>query len=189
MKIAIVHDWIASYTGAEKCLESFLNIWPDADLFLRVNLFEKDDAFQIFNHRNPKTSFLQKSKLIRRNYRKFLFLFPYAIESFDLSEYDLVISSSWAVAKGELTNTRQLHISYCHTPIRYAWDLTFQYLKETGLTKGLKGIITKATLHYIRLWDVITSNRVDYFIANSNNISLKDKENLRKGIRSNLPSC
>ncbi len=103
-------------------------------------------------------------------------MFPYAVESFDLSEYDLVISSSWAVAKGALTLPRQTHICYCHTPIRYAWDLTFQYLKETGLDKGLKGIITKLTLHYIRLWDVSTSNRVDYYIANSKNISRRIKK-------------
>ena len=180
IKIAIVHDWIASYTGAEKCLESFLNIWPDADLFLLVNLFEKDDNFKVFNERKPKTSFLQKSRLIRNNYRKFLFLFPYAIESFDLSKYDLIISSSWAVAKGVITNSRQLHICYCHTPIRYAWDLSIQYLNETGLSKGLMGMITKSILHYIRLWDVSSSNRVDYFIANSKNISGRINKTYRR---------
>ncbi len=180
MKIAIVHDWIASYTGAEKCLESFLNIWPEADLFLLVNLYENDEKFKIFNERNPQTSFLQRSNLMRKNYRKLLFLFPYAVESFDLSKYDLVISSSWAVAKGALTSSRQLHICYCHTPIRYAWDLSFQYLKEAGLTKGLIGIVTKSILHYIRLWDVSTSNRVDYFISNSNNISARIKKIYRR---------
>jgi len=179
-KVAIVHDWIASYTGAEKCLESFIKIWPDADLFLLVNLFEDDEKFKIFNQRKPETSFLQKSKLVRNHYRKFLFLFPYAIESFNLSRYDLVISSSWAVAKGAVTNSRQLHICYCHTPVRYAWDLSFQYLDEAGLTKGIKGIITKFILHYIRLWDVSTSNRVDYFIANSKNISGRIKKIYRR---------
>ncbi len=176
MKIAIIHDWFASYTGGEKCVESFLNIWKDADIFTLVNLYENDNRFEIFNRRKIKTSFLQKNRWIRNNYRKFLPLFPYAIEQFDLSEYDLIISSSSAVAKGVITNSSQVHICYCHTPMRYAWDLSFQYLKEAGLTKGIKGLFAKLTLHYLRIWDVNTSNRVDYFIANSNNISKRIKK-------------
>ncbi len=171
LKVAIVHDWIASYTGGEKCVESFLNIWKDADLFTLVNLYEDNKRFEVFNKREPKTSFLQKNNWVKKNYRKFLLLFPYAIERFDLSNYDLIISSSSAVAKGVITNANQLHICYCHTPMRYAWDLSFQYLKEAGLTKGIEGLFAKIVLHYLRMWDVTSSNRVDYFIANSKNIS------------------
>ncbi len=102
--------------------------------------------------------------------------FPIAIEQFDLSEYDIIISSSHAVAKGVLTNSNQLHICYCHTPLRYAWDLYHGYLSGAGLSKGIKGIIARLILHYIRVWDVTTSNRVDYFIANSKYIARRIKK-------------
>ena len=128
----------------------------------------------------PVTSFLQNWRSARKNHRKFLPLFPYAIEQFDLSKYDLIISSSHAVAKGVLTNSNQLHINYCHTPIRYAWDLTHQYLNESGLSTGIKGTIAKAILHYIRMWDVSASNRVDYFVANSNYIAGRIKKIYRR---------
>ncbi len=96
---------------------------------------------------------------------------PLAIEQLDLSEYDLIISSSHAVAKGVITNANQLHICYCHSPIRYAWDLYHQYMQESGLNRGLKGKIAKLVLHYMRIWDYTTANRVDYFVANSQYIA------------------
>lgn len=171
MKTAIVHDWFVSYAGSERVVESLTNVWNDADVFVLFNLLNESDQKIITKNKIPITSFLQKFSLIKRHHRKFLPLFPYAMEQFDLSDYDLIISSSHAVAKGVLTNSNQLHICYCHTPIRYAWDLTNQYLKEANLTAGIKGIIAKSILHYIRMWDSATANRPDFFIANSNYIS------------------
>ncbi len=176
MKTAIVHEWLTSYSGSERCVESFTNLYPDADIFVLFNFLNEAELKIVTKNKKPVTSFIQKLPFARNNARKFLPLFPYAIEQFDLSEYDLIISSSHAVAKGALTNSNQLHICYSHTPIRYAWDLTHQYLKESNLTKGLKGIIAKAALHYIRIWDVSTANRPDYYIANSEYIASRIKK-------------
>ena len=180
MKTAIVHDWLTSYAGSEKCVESFTNIWKDADVFVLFNFLNDDELKIITKDKIPHTSFLQRWNGVKRNYRNYLPLFPYAVEQFDLSGYDLIISSSHAVSKGVLTNSNQLHINYCHTPIRYAWDLYHQYLSESNLTTGIKGTIAKAILHYIRQWDVAASNRVDYFIANSNYISKRIQKIYRR---------
>ncbi|MDO7786854.1 glycosyltransferase family 4 protein [Desulforamulus aquiferis] len=118
-----------------------------------------------------QTSVIQKLPFAKRKYRSYLPLMPLAIEQFDLSAYDVIISSSHAVAKGVLTNPNQVHISYVHSPIRYAWDLQHQYLKESGLSHGLKGWLARYILHKMRMWDVRTANGVDVFIANSEFIS------------------
>ncbi len=170
MKIAIVHDWLVIYAGGERVLEQILLLYPDADIYSLIDFLPHDERSFILN-KKVNTSFIQHLPFAKKRYREYLLLMPLAIEQFDLSEYDLIISSSHAVAKGVLTNSNQLHICYCHTPIRYAWDLYHQYLKETGLSKGLKGLIAKLILHYIRLWDFTTVHRVDYFIANSQYIS------------------
>jgi glycosyltransferase involved in cell wall biosynthesis len=180
LKIAIVHDWLVVYAGSERCVESFTNIWPEADVYTLVNFLTPEEQNIIVKNKAPVTSFLQNWHFVRKNHRKFLPLFPYAIEQFDLSKYDLIISSSHAVAKGVLTNSNQLHINYCHTPIRYAWDLTHQYLRESGFSTGIKGTIAKTILHYIRMWDVNASNRVDYFVANSNYIAGRIKKIYRR---------
>jgi len=171
LKTAIVHDWFAGYAGSERCVQSFTNLYPDADVFVLFNFLKDEEQKIVVKNKKPQTSFIQNLPFARRNHRNYLPLFPYAIEQFDLSDYDLIISSSHAVAKGVLTNQNQLHICYCHTPIRYAWDLTHQYLKESNLTSGIKGIIAKWVLHYIRMWDISTANRPDFFIANSEYIS------------------
>ena len=171
MKTAIVHDWFVSYAGSERVVESLTNVWKDADVFVLFNLLNENDQKIVVKNKIPHTSFLNKFKSIKKHHRKFLPLFPYAIEQFDLSDYDLIISSSHAVAKGALTNSNQLHICYCHTPIRYAWDLMHQYLREANLTTGIKGVIAKSILHYIRVWDSATANRPDFYIANSNYIA------------------
>ena len=166
MKIAVVCDWLVTYAGAEKVLEQILNIYPEADLFALVDFLDEDKR-DFIKHKKVTTSFIQKLPKAKTKYRNYLPLMPLAIEQFDLSKYDLVISSSHCVAKGVLTGPNQVHISYVHSPIRYAWDLQHQYLKEAGLTKGLKGWIAKIILHYMKIWDTRTSNGVDYFIANS----------------------
>ena len=166
MKIAVVCDWLVTYAGAEKVLEQILNIYPEADLFALVDFLD-DDKRDFIKHKKVITSFIQKLPKAKTKYRNYLPFMPLAIEQLDLSDYDLVISSSHCVAKGVLTGPNQVHISYVHSPIRYAWDLQHQYLKEAGLTKGLKGWIAKIILHYMKIWDTRTSNGVDYFIANS----------------------
>lgn len=166
MKVAVVCDWLVTYAGAEKVLEQILNVYPEADLFALVDFLD-DDKRDFIKHKKVTTSFIQKLPKAKTKYRNYLPLMPLAIEQLDLSDYDLVISSSHCVAKGVLTGPNQVHISYVHSPIRYAWDLQHQYLKEAGLTKGLKGWITKIILHYMKIWDTRTSNGVDYFIANS----------------------
>lgn len=169
MKVAIIHDWLVTYAGAEKVLEELINIYPDADLFSLIDFIDEDKRGFIRN-KKVTTTFMQKIPFARKKYRNYLLFMPLAIEQLDMSEYNVIISSSHAVAKGVITGPDQLHISYVHSPIRYAWDLQHQYLKESGLTKGLKGAIAKYILHKIRIWDSRTSNGVDYFIANSNYI-------------------
>lgn len=163
-RIAIVHDWLVTYAGAERVLEQMLACYPHADLFSLVDFLPPGQRG--FIHNKPvRTSFIQRLPKARKKYRSYLPLMPLAIEQFDLSQYDLVISSSHAVAKGVLTGPNQLHISYVYSPMRYAWDLQHQYLRQAGLDRGLKGGIAKAILHYIRLWDVRTANGVDVFVA------------------------
>jgi len=176
MKKALVHDWFSVYAGAEKCVESFTNIWDDFDIYSLIDFLSDEDRKIILKDKKAKTSFIQKLPKAKEKYRNYLPLFPIAIEQFDLSEYDLVLSSSHAVAKGVLTYHHQLHICYMHTPIRYAWDLYQQYLKESNLKSGLKGILAKYFLHKIRIWDIISTNRVDYFIANSKFIAKRIKK-------------
>lgn len=166
MRVAIVHDWLVTYAGAEKVLEQMLLLYPDADLFSVVDFIPEGQRAFIQN-KPVQTSFIQKLPFAKTRYRQYLPLMPLAVEQFDLSGYDFIISSSHAVAKGVLTGPNQLHISYVHTPIRYAWDLQHQYLKSTGLDNGLKGVIAKWLLHKMRMWDQRTSNSVDYFVANS----------------------
>ncbi len=167
MKIALVHDWIVGYAGGEKVLEQLILLYPDCDVFTLVDFL--DDEKRFFMHgKRPITSLIQNLPLAKKYYRYYLFLMPFAIEQFDLGEYDLIISSSAAISKGVITGPDQLHICYCHSPIRYAWDLQHQYLKESNLEKGFKGFLVKIILHYIRLWDLRTANAVDYFVSNSN---------------------
>jgi len=166
MKVAVIHEWLVDYSGSERVVEQILKIFPDADLFAQVEFLPPDLQFFIQN-KSVKTSFIQKLPLAKKKYRAYLPLMPLAVEQFDLSGYDLVISSAHAVSKGVLTGPDQLHISYVHSPMRYAWDLQHQYLRESGLDKGPKGWLAKWLLHKMRLWDVRTAHGVDAFTANS----------------------
>ncbi len=165
-RVAIVHDWLPVYAGAERVLEQILEVVPQSDVFSLIE-FLPDDQRAFLGGREVTTSFIQRMPFARRWYRYYLGLAPLAIEQFDLRGYDLVISSSYVVAKAVLTTPKQLHVSYVHSPVRYAWDLYFQYLEEGGITRGLRSMIARATLHYIRNFDVATANRVDHFLANS----------------------
>ncbi|MFP3644813.1 glycosyltransferase family 4 protein [Paraburkholderia sp. SIMBA_054] len=164
MKVAIVHDWLVVSGGAEKVLQNIIECFPNADLFSLVDFMEDRACIK---GKPVRTSFIQRLPFARKRYRAYLPLMPIAIEQLDLSAYDLVISSSHAVAKGVLTGPNQLHVSYVHSPIRYAWDLQHQYLRESRLTAGVKSAMARVLLHYIRGWDSRSANGVDHLLANS----------------------
>ncbi|MDP9024892.1 MAG: glycosyltransferase, partial [Candidatus Eremiobacteraeota bacterium] len=163
-RVAIVHDWLVAFAGAEKVLEQIVMCFPDADLFSVVDFM---DERAWMRGKTVTPSFIQKLPQAKKRYRSYLPLMPLAIEQLDVSGYDLVISSSHAVAKGVLTGPDQIHVSYVHSPIRYAWDLQHQYLQQSNLTSGVKSLLARLVLHYMRNWDIRTSNSVDHFIANS----------------------
>lgn len=165
MRTALIHDWLIGIGGAEKLLQAVYEIFPSRIYTLVSSAKKLKNTF--YEDKEIVSSFIQKLPFAEKKYQSYLPLFPMAIEQFDLSSYDVVLSSSHCVAKGVLTNAEQLHICHCHTPMRYAWDLYHQYLKESGLHKGLKGKIAKFFLHYLRGWDIHSSSRVDEFVANS----------------------
>jgi glycosyltransferase involved in cell wall biosynthesis len=170
VKIALVHDWLVTYAGAERVLEQMLALYPDSDLYSLIDFLPETER-QFLGGRPVHTSFLQRVPGMLGNYRRFLPLMPLAIERFDLSAYDLVLSSSYAVAKGVLTGPDQPHLCMCYSPARYAWDLQHQYLRETGLDRGIKGVLARWMLHRFRLWDARTASGVDRFIAISHFIA------------------
>jgi len=176
MKTAVVHDWLVTYAGAERCLEQILLLYPEADIFSLVD-FIPEGQRGFIQDKAVNTSFIQGLPLAKKKYRSYLPLMPLAVEKFDLQGYDLVISSSHAVAKGARTTAGQTHVCYCHTPMRYAWDLRDQYLRESGLDRGLKGLVVKGLLEHLRKWDFRTAKRVDYFIANSRYIAKRIQSN------------
>ncbi len=177
MKIAIIHDWLVTDAGAEKVLKSICELYPKADIFSLVDFLDDKDKKEVINFRDVKTSFIQKLPFSKKYFRYYLTFFPMAIESFDMNSYDLIISSSWAVAKGVKTHKNQTHICYCHTPIRYAWDLYDEY---TSNLTGLKAMLVKWTLKRLREWDLATVDRVDYFVANSKFVQNRIKKTYKK---------
>lgn len=166
MKTAIVCDWLTVFGGAEKVIGQIIDCYPDADIFAVVDFIPAEQR-AFLRGKTVTTTFIQHLPFAKKYYRHYLPLMPLAIEQLDLSAYDLILSSSHAVAKGVLTAPHQVHISYVHSPIRYAWDLQHQYLRETGLDKKWRGWLARYLLHKIRLWDLRSAAGVDYFIANS----------------------
>lgn len=179
MKVAIVCDWLVTLGGAENVLQEMLLCFPDADLFAVID-FIPEDKRHIIAHKTVKTTFIQKLPFAKTKYRSYLPLMPLAIEQLDLSSYDLILSSSHAVAKGVITGPDQVHISYVHSPMRYAWDLQHQYLRETGLDKKPHGLLARYFLHKLRLWDLRSANGVDHFIANSHYIAKRIQKTYRR---------
>ena len=169
MKIAIVHDWLVTYSGSERAVEQILQVFPDADLFCLFDIMSNEER-SFLKGKNVTTSFLQKLPFKAKLYRRFLPLMPIAVEQFDLSTYDVIISNCHATSKGVITGPGQLHISYIHTPIRYAWDMQNEYLEasQPGLPMD---IAMRVMLHYIRLWDMSASSRPDIILANSSFIA------------------
>ncbi|HTW94782.1 MAG TPA: glycosyltransferase family 4 protein, partial [Tepidisphaeraceae bacterium] len=160
------HDFLYTYAGAERVLEQMVALFPQADLYSLFD-FLPDSERGFIAHKRANTSFIQKLPWARKNHRPYLPLMPIAIEQFDLSGYDIVLSSSYLVAKGVIIRPDQFHICYCHTPARFAWDLQYQYLNQKGLVRGFKSMIARIILHYLRNWDVRSSNSVDVFLSNS----------------------
>lgn len=170
MRVALVHEWLTSYAGSERVFEQMLAMWPGADVYCVVDkLAESDRGF--LGGRRPRTTFVQHLPGVTKNYRRYLPLMPFAIGRLDLSAYDLIISSNHAVAKGVRKRVGQVHVCYIHTPMRYAWDLREQYLKETGLDRGIKGKLARVVLEWLRQWDERTAASVDVFVANSHYIA------------------
>jgi glycosyltransferase involved in cell wall biosynthesis len=171
MRVAIVHEWFAAIAGSERVVEQIISIFPQADIFAVYADPTVTKAVSFLQGRHITTTFIQQLPFAKRKFRNYLPLMPLAIEQLDLTGYDLVISSSHAVAKGVIVGPDQLHISYIHSPIRYAWDLQHQYLRESGLDKGLKGWLAKIILHGLRAWDSRSANGVDHLVSNSRYIS------------------
>lgn len=167
MKYALVHEWLTPKAtgGSELVVKEILKV-IDADLYALID-FESSNPESYLYGRQIGTTFLQHFPGARRGVQKYLPLLPLAIEQLDLSAYDAILSSSHAVAKGAIAAPEQLHICYCHTPMRYIWELTFAYLRHSSIGKGLPGIATRVLFHQLRQWDVASANRVDYFLANS----------------------
>ncbi len=179
MRVAIVHEWLVGMAGGERVLEQLLLCYPQAELFVTVDFLPAHERGFLAG-RKIHTSFIQRLPFARTRYRAYLGLMPLAVEQHDLSGFDLVISSSHAVAKGVLTGPDTLHVSYVHSPIRYAWDLQHQYLRQAGLTRGLRSAYARWQLSKMRQWDVRTSNGVDLFIANSGYIARRIRKCYRR---------
>jgi glycosyltransferase involved in cell wall biosynthesis len=167
LNYALVHEWLTPQAtgGSELVVREILDC-IDADVYALID-FESTNPNSYLYQRQIGTTFLQNFPGAKSGVQKYLPLMPIAIEQLDLRNYDIILSSAHAVAKGIITSPQQLHLCYCHTPMRYAWDLTFDYLHQSRLGRGLPGILTRYLLHQLRQWDVISANRVDHFIANS----------------------
>lgn len=173
MRVALVHDYLNQYGGAERVLEAFCEMFPDAPIYTLV--YDAKLTGYAFEGRSIKTSFLQKIPLAASRHRYFPIFMPYAVEQFDLSEYDLVISDSGSYAKGIITKPSTLHISYCHTPHRYIWDNSHRLIEEFGYPRFIK-IFAPIFTSYVRLWDEQAAQRVDAFIANSDFVRRRIKK-------------
>lgn len=179
MKVAIVQEWLVTVGGSDKVVKAILDVFPDADIYTLVAKKEVCDELGI-PWEKVHTSFIQKMPLGTKKHRAYLPLFPFAIEQFDLRGYDVVISSSHCVAKGILTKADQLHICYCHSPIRYCWDMYNEYLEESHLDKGFKSWLVRLMLHPIRQFDAIAGSRVDYYISNSDYVGQRIRKTYRR---------
>lgn len=179
MKVAIIQEWLVTVGGSDKVVKAITDVFPDADIYTLVAKKEVCDELGI-DWNKVHTSFIQKMPFGTKKHRAYLPLFPFAIEQFDLRGYDVIISSSHCVAKGVLTKADQLHVCYCHSPIRYVWDMYNEYLEESNLTKGAKSWLVRYLLHRIRKWDMLSSFRVDHYISNSDYVGQRIKETYRR---------
>jgi glycosyltransferase involved in cell wall biosynthesis len=176
-RVAIVHYWFVSHRGGERVVESLADMFPNADLFSLV--VDRESLSGSLRSRPIKTSFLQQLPGSRRWHRHMLPLYPLALEQFDLSSYDLVLSSESGPAKGVLTSANTCHLCYCHSPMRYLWDFYHRYKSAATMGSCTRPLFTLVT-HYLRLWDAASANRVDYFVANSHNVAARVRKHYRR---------
>jgi glycosyltransferase involved in cell wall biosynthesis len=181
-RIAIVHEWFTVYAGAERVIEQMLAVLPDADLYGLVDFMPAPERAML-GGRPVGTSFIQRLPFARKKFRAYLALMPLAVEQFDFSNYEVVVSSHHVVANGAMTRADQLHISYVHTPARYAWDLGQQYLQQGKLTRGVRSMLARSILHYLRIWDRGAADRVDVFVANSRYVARRIWKTYRRKAR------
>src|SRR5215212_4043072 len=181
-RVAIVFEWFQHFGGVELVVAEMLEAFPGADLFALVH--DPDSLTGTSLEGVPvRTSFIQHLPWAKEKYRSYLPLMPLAVEQLDLRPYDLILSSSHTVSKGVLTRSDQLHISYTHTPVRYAWDLYLDYVVGSGLDRGAKGWLARLVLHYLRLWDASAANRVDVYLANSSYVARRINKLYRRPAR------
>lgn len=178
MKIAIIHDWFINPGGSEKVTSQLIGLYPNADVYCLMEFLGPQDKKKFLENKKVNTSLFQKVPLAKKYYRFFFPVFPQLITQFNLSEYDLIISSSHSIAKGVRTNKNQTHICYIHTPVRYAWDLRKQYLQQ------VKNVFVKTVLGNrlaaLQKWDFETAKDVDYFISNSNYVKARVQKNYHR---------
>lgn len=175
MKVAIVHDWLVNMGGAERIILILHELFPDAPIYTAV--YDSSRLPDVFSNMDIRTTFIQKMPFGKKKYQSYLPLMPLAFEQLDLTEYDLVISSSTSCAKGVMTRADTLHICYCNTPMRYAWDFYFEYIRGKG---AISRAIIAALMNYIRMWDRLSADRVDFFIANSQNVANRIKKHYKR---------
>lgn len=177
MRLALIHDWLSNMGGAERLVINFKEIYPEAPIYTTV--YNPDNLDSELKNIDVRTSFLQNKKGARTNHQKYFPFMPMAFESFDLKEYDIVLSSSTSCAKGVITKPTTMHICYCNSPMRYGWEFYYEYASDKKMSK-LKKIFLKYFMNYMRIWDVASSNRVDYFIANSENVARRIWKHYRR---------
>lgn len=175
MKVAIVHYWLVTMRGGEKVVEALCELFPQADLFTHV--YDPDAISQTIKRHKVTTTFIQKLPKATKKYQSYLPLMPLALEQLDLRDYDLIISSESGPAKGVITRPDALHICYCHTPMRYVWDMYSDYKATAGT---LKRLLMPPLIHYLKMWDYVSAGRVDYFIANSNFVAARIAKHYRR---------
>jgi glycosyltransferase involved in cell wall biosynthesis len=166
MKIALVHDYLAQDGGAEQVLKAFHELWPEAPIFV---LFHDEKKIPYFNNADIRKSWLSKMPFVSKHFQWYLPWMPYATEHYNLKDFDVVISCTSAFAKGVIIYPHTLHISYCHTPTRYLWSDTHDYLAELHYSRAVKALLSPV-IHHLRLWDKMSADRVDHFIANSKTV-------------------
>lgn len=178
MKVALIHDWFNEIGGAEKVVHDILICYPNADVFCVMDFYKDETRKKYLHNKKTTSTFIQKIPFSKKFYRFLFPLFPRAIESLDLSGYDVLISSSSSVAKGIKKHTHQLHICYCHSPMRYAWDLKKEYLRVA--LNPLTRLLLNYFLTRLKQWDLKTNNNVDFFIANSEYVKCRIENNYRR---------
>lgn len=177
VKVALVHDWLTNMGGAERVVINFKEIYKDSPIY--TTLYNPEKLDDELKNTDVRTSFLQNEKNLKKGHQSLLPFMPMAFESFDLNEYDVVLSSSSSCAKGVVTNPNSMHVCYCHTPMRYSWEFYYEYANNWDMKKIKKNML-KYFINYIRVWDNVSSNRVDYFIANSQNVARRIWKHYRR---------